>query len=182
VGHLEETNKKKRPTSRPGRDRFRSPLRSHVGYVDVGAGVDVVKRVPAIVIGVFIDGKVIGAIPAPIGADGPIPRSDFKIKAAGKPESVANGIETLDAIAVGRAKVFEAAVFEGMIEVKAPIVWGSVAVPVVIVDVLSGIDVTTDAMLHLGFGMRTLPFRRRRWNVALVGTRRTRAAFLGTLR
>lgn len=65
---------------------------------------------------------------------------------------------------------------------KALIVRGSVTVPVVIVDVLSGIDVTTDAMLHFGLGMRTLPLRRRRWNVALVGARRTRAAFLGTLR
>jgi hypothetical protein len=150
--------------------------------VDVGAGVDVVERVPAFVVGVFIDGKVIGAIPAPIGADGPIPGSDFKIKTAGKPESVANGIETLDAIAVRRAKVFEAAVFEGMIDVKTPIVWGRVTVPMVIVNVLSGIDVTTDAMLHLGLGMKTLPLGRRRWNVALVGARRTRAAFLGVLR
>lgn len=77
--------------------------------------MDVVKRVPTFVVGVFIDGKVIGAVPAPIGAYGPIPGSDFKIKAAGKPETVANGIEALDAIAVRRAKVFEAAVFERMI-------------------------------------------------------------------
>ena len=51
-------------------------------------------------------------------------------------------IEAFDAVAVRRAKVFEAAVFEGMIEVKAPIVGAVVAVPMVIVNVWNGVYVT----------------------------------------
>ncbi len=53
-------------------------LRAHVVDVDVDAGVNVVEQVPAGVVGVLIDDEVVCAVPAPIGADGPIPISDWK--------------------------------------------------------------------------------------------------------
>jgi hypothetical protein len=59
-------------------------------------------------------------------------------------------IEAFDAVAVRGAKVFEAAVFERMIDVKAPIVRAIVAVPMVIVNVWSGIDVPG----RMAFGFR----------------------------
>jgi hypothetical protein len=46
--------------------------------MDVDAGVDVVQRVPAVVVGIFVDDEIIGAVPSPIGGDGPVPGSDFK--------------------------------------------------------------------------------------------------------
>ena len=43
--------------------------------MDVSAGVDVVKQVPARVVGIFVDDKIITAIPAPVRGDGPVPSS-----------------------------------------------------------------------------------------------------------
>jgi hypothetical protein len=147
------------------------PLRAHVGDVDVDAGVDVVKRVPAIVVGIFIDDEIVGTIPAPISADGPIPGSDFKVEAAGKPEAVMLGIKAFDAVAEGRANVFEAAVFEGMIDVKALIVGTCVAVPMVIVDVGSVVDVAGGVAFRFGLGVGIVALGRRRRDMALIGAR-----------
>jgi hypothetical protein len=146
--------------------------------VDVNAGVDVVKRIPAVVVGVFIDDEIVGAIPAPIGADGPVPRSDFKVEAAGKPETVAGGIEALDAVSVRWPKVFETAVFEGMIEVKAPIVRGRVAVPMVVIDMRSGVDMAGGMALGLRLSVRIITFHGRRRNVTLIGARRILATLM----
>jgi len=148
-----------------------SPLRAHVGDVDVHAGVDVVERVPAIVVRIFIDDEIVGTIPAPIGADGPIPGSDFKVECAGKPEAVMLGIKAFDAVAEGGANVFEAAVFEGMIDVKALIVGTCVAVPMVIVHVGSVVDVAGGVAFWFGLGAGIVPLGRRRRNTALVGAR-----------
>ena len=75
---------------------YGSRLRAHVGDVDVGAGVDVVKHVPAGMIGIFVDDKIVAAVPAPVRADGPVPGSDFKGEATGKPESMMVAIEAFD--------------------------------------------------------------------------------------
>ena len=86
--------------------------------MDVDAGVDVVEHVPAIVVGIFVDDEIIAAIPTPVRTNGPIPRCNFKKEAAPQPETVVFAIESFDAVAVRRAKVFEAAVFEWMIDMK----------------------------------------------------------------
>jgi len=127
-----------------------SRLRAHVGDVDVRAGVDVVEHVPAGMIGIFVDDKIVAAVPAPVRADGPVPGSDFKGEATGKPESMMVAIEAFDAVAKRGTKVFEAAVLEGMIDVEALVVGTVVAVPMVIVDVRSGVDVAG----RMAFGFR----------------------------
>ena len=96
--------------------------------MDVDAAVKVVEHVPAIVVGVFVHDKIIAAIPTPVRTDRPIPRCDFKEEAAGQPEPVVFAIESFNAVAIRRAKVFEAAMLEKMIDVKAPIVGPVVAV------------------------------------------------------
>jgi len=63
-------------------------LSAHVGHMDVAAGVNVVEQIVAGVIRVVVNGEVLAAVPAPIGAEAPIPGSHFKIKATGKPEAV----------------------------------------------------------------------------------------------
>jgi hypothetical protein len=149
--------------------------------VDVDAGVDVVECVPSIVIGIFVDDEIVGTIPAPIGADGPIPGSDFKVEAAGKPEAVKSGIKAFDAVAEGGANVLEAAVFEGMIDVKALIVGTCVAVPMVIVDVWSVVDVTGGVAFRFGFGVGIVALGRRRRDMALIGARGILAALSAVL-
>src|SRR5258707_13722547 len=84
-------------------------------------------------VGVLIDREIVGAVPAPIGTNRPVPRRYFKVEAARKPEAVMIGIEAFDAIAVRRAKMFKPAMFERMIEVVALIIRTIVAVPVVLV-------------------------------------------------
>src|SRR5258708_21953897 len=111
-----------RQTEDTGRRSGEPLLRAHVIYVDVDAGVNVVEHVPAIMVRIFVDDKIIAAIPAPVRADGPVPGCDFKEEATGQPEAVAVTIESFDAVAVRGAKVFETAVFERMVDVKAPIV------------------------------------------------------------
>jgi hypothetical protein len=143
--------------------------------------MDVVKRVPAVVIGILIDDKIVGAVPAPIGADGPIPISDLKIEAARKPEAVVVAVEALDAIAVRRAKAFEATVFEGMIDVKAPVTGTGVAVPVVIVDMRSGVDVPSRVTFRLGSGVSFAARWRSLRDAPLIGARRIFAALLPVL-
>jgi hypothetical protein len=61
-------------------------LRAQVLGVDVYAGLGAVDQIPAVMIGVIVDDKVVTrAIPAPAGGEVPVPRSDFKREAAGKP-------------------------------------------------------------------------------------------------
>ena len=108
--------------------------------MDVDAGVNVVKHIPANVVGVLVDHEIVGAVPAPIGTNGPVPRRYFKIEAARKPEAVVIGIEAFDAIAVRRAKVFEPAMFEGVIDVIALVIRTIVAIPMVFVDVRRAIS------------------------------------------
>ena len=158
--------------------------------MDVDAGVDVVEEIPADVVGIFIDDEIIGTIPAPIGAYGPVPGSNFKAEAAGEPETMTTEIETLDAITEGGAKVLEVPMLEGMGDVEALIVRAVVAVPMVVVDVGSAVD----AAIHLapgksqrtfaagfGLGVGIVPLGRSRGDVALIGARRVLRVFFRVL-
>jgi len=149
--------------------------------VDVDAGVDVVEEIPADVVGILVHNEIIGTIPAPIGADWPIPGSHFKAKAAGEPETMMAEIEAFDAIAEGRTKVLEAAMLEGMVNVEALIVRGVVAVPMVVVDVGSAIDAAIHVVFRFGLGMGIVPFGWRRGDVALIGARRVLRVFFRVL-
>jgi len=140
--------------------------------VDVDAGVDVVKQVPTDVVGIFVNDEIIGAVPAPIGADEPIPGSNFKTEAAGEPETMIANIEAFDAIAEGGAEVLEAAMLEGMGDVEALVVWAVVAVPMVIVDVGSAVDAAIDMALGFGLGAGIVPLGWSRGDVTLIGARR----------
>jgi hypothetical protein len=139
--------------------------------VDVDAGVDVVEEIPADVVGILVDNEIIGAVPAPIDAHGPVPGSDFKAEAAGEPETMMLEIEAFDAVAIGGAKVLEAPMLEGMVNVEALIVGAVVAVPMVVVDVGSAVDAAIHVMFGFGLGVRIIPFGRSRGDVALIGAR-----------
>jgi hypothetical protein len=147
-------------------------LRAQVGDMDVNAGVDVVKHVPASVIGIFVNDKIVSAIPAPVRAKGPIPGRDFKKETARQPETTMVAIDADGVVAKGGTKVLEAAVFIWVVDVVALIVGPVVAVPMVIVDVGNGVDVAARMALRFRLGTRLLPGRRRRGNAPLVGARR----------
>jgi hypothetical protein len=149
--------------------------------VDVDAGVDVVEEIPADVVGIFIDDEIIGTIPAPIGAYGPVPGSNFKAEAAGEPETMTTEIETLDAITEGGAKVLEVPMLEGMGDVEALIVRAVVAVPMVVVDVGSAVDAAIHMALGFGLGVGIVPLGRSRGDVALIGARRVLRVFFRVL-
>jgi hypothetical protein len=136
--------------------------------VDVHAGVNVVKQIPADMVGILVDDEVIGAIPAPIGADGPVPGSDIEEKAAGEPETMMVGIEAFDAVSVGWAKMLEVAVFKRMVNVETLVVRAVVPIPMVVVDVGSAVHVAMVLPLGFGLRMRIIPLRRRRRDVALI--------------
>ena len=61
---------------------------THVLDVDVDARVDVIEQIPADVIGIVIDHKVVATVPTPVAAQAPIPGGNLKVEATGKPESV----------------------------------------------------------------------------------------------
>ena len=87
-------------------------LRAHVLGMDVDAGLGVVDEIPTGVVGVIVNDEVVtGAVPAPARGQLPVPRSEFKRKAAGKPEAVRAQIKAIHVIAIGRAEMFEAAVW-----------------------------------------------------------------------
>jgi len=62
--------------------------------------MNVVEQIPADVLGILIDDEIVGAVPAPISADGPVPSSHFKGETTRKPEAVMIAVEALDAVAV----------------------------------------------------------------------------------
>lgn len=140
--------------------------------------MDVVEQVPARVIGVLIDGEVVATIPAPLGGASPVPRSDFKVEAAGEPDAMVVTVNASNGVTVVGAKVFKMTVFERMILVKALIVGLVVAVPVIVVDMLRAIDLAVGAMLGLRSGVGVALLRRRRdvrlicaWSTGTVSLR-----------
>ena len=102
-----------------------------VHHVDVGAESDVIGEIPTVMIGVVIDDDVI-AVPVPIAHIGNIHRCDAEVES---PEPEAAGAASDQAPAMGMADAAgEAAVFPGMVEVKAGIVAaGIVADPLTVV-------------------------------------------------
>jgi uncharacterized membrane protein len=81
------------------------------------------------------------------------------------------GIETLDAIAVRWAKMFEAAVLVSAVEVLALVVRTVMPIPVVVVNVWHGVHVSGHVTLWFGLRSRIVASLWRR-NVALIGPRR----------
>jgi hypothetical protein len=70
--------------------------------------VNVVKQIPADVIRVFVNYKIITAIPAPIGEDWPISGCNFEIETARKPEPMTVWIDSQESISEIWTKVIEA--------------------------------------------------------------------------
>jgi hypothetical protein len=108
--------------------------------MDVNSGVDVVEQVPAEMVGVFVDDKVIAAVPAPVGADSPVPGRDFEIEAARKPETMMVAIDPDNVVAEARAGMREVTVLEGMVEMESRIAGCFVGVPVIVIDVRRTVD------------------------------------------
>jgi len=108
--------------------------------MDVIARVDVIEQVPSEVVGVFIDHEIIAAIPAPIGEQGPIPGSHFKVKSPGKPEPVAVRINAKDVVAVLGAKALEMPMIKRMIQAKARVIRPIMSIPLVMVHMGSIVD------------------------------------------
>jgi len=67
------------------------------------------------------------------------------------------GIEAFDVVTVGRAKVFETTALESMFNGIALIVRPVVPIPVVFVNVWSGIHVTCHMALRFGLGVGIVP-------------------------
>jgi len=150
--------------------------------VDVDTSVNVVQHVPAIVVGIFVDDKIIAAIPTPVRADRPFPGGDFKKEAAWQPEAVVFAIESFNTVAIRRAKVFEAAMLERTIDVKAPIVRPVMTVPMVITDVRRGNNVAALAPFRFRLRARLAPRGRCLRNVPPVRSRGILLALVAALR
>lgn len=90
----------------------RTELGTQISYVNVDAGMDVVKQIPADMVGVFVYDEIIAAIPAPVGGEGPIPVGDLKVEAAREPEAVVVVVNPSDAVAVGRTEMLKTAMRE----------------------------------------------------------------------
>ena len=164
----------------------RQRLGAHVVDVDVDASVNVVEQVPPDVIGILIDDKVVRAVPAPIGANRPIPGGNFKVETTGQPETVVIAIKAFDAVAIRWPKMLEASVLERMVEVIPFVIRTVVPVPTVIVYVRRSIHMAGHVTLWFGFGVMIVPPLRWGWDSALVGARKTLSpllsVFLATLR
>src|ERR1700758_2431151 len=75
-----------------------------IGNMYVDAGVNVVQHVPAGVVGILVDDKVIAAVPAPVRANWPVPVRHLEIEPAREPEAVMVAVNPLDVVAVGWAE------------------------------------------------------------------------------
>jgi hypothetical protein len=67
--------------------------------MDVRAGVHVVQHVPPDVVRVFVNHKVIAAVPAPVRANRPVPIRYLEIEAAREPEAEMVAVNPLDVVA-----------------------------------------------------------------------------------
>ncbi len=146
---------------------------AEVEDVDIDASVDVVEQIPADMVRVVVNHEVVATIPAPIGAEGPIPGSDFEIEAAGEPEAAMIAVKTDDVVAVRGADVRKMAVFERMVFMVALVGGIVVPVPVIVIHVRGMVGGTVDAMLFVAPVLLGLHFGRRRRDAALVGPRGT---------
>ena len=136
--------------------------------MNVGAQPGVVGKVPADVVGVFVDHDVV-AVPIPVIDVGEVKRSNAEVEAA---EPEAAGIAAFEAPAVSATEsAVEAAMFPGVVEVEADIVTAAlVADPfAVVVDVRGfGVPFTVAEMPVSAFVMVGVM-------VVAVGSRRAMA-------
>ena len=101
--------------------------------MDVSTRVNVVDQVPSGMIRIVVCDKVISiAVPAPVGSERPIPCRNFEGKTAREPETMMITVEAFDVIAVGGAKMFEAAVVEPLGDDIAAIVRTIMPVPAIL--------------------------------------------------
>ena len=84
-------------------------------------------------------------------------------------------------IAVRGAKVLEAPVLEGMVDVEALVIGGVVAVPMVVVDMGSAVDAAIHVALGFGLSVGIVPLGRSRRDMPLIGARRVLRVFFGFL-
>ena len=129
-------------------------------------------------IGVLVDDEVVAAVPAPIGTDRPVPRSDFKVNATGKPKAMMVAIDSHNRVAIAGSEMFKMAVLKRVVQVKALVVWLVVSVPVIVVHVLRPVHFAVGAMLGLRLRVR-LALRRRSGYVSLICARGIRTVGLG---
>jgi hypothetical protein len=136
--------------------------------VDILAGMHVIQKIPARMIGVVVHDQVVAvAIPAPVGGNGPVPRRNLERKAAREPEPVMIAIEALDVIAVGGTKVFKVAVVERVSENIPTVVRTIVSIPVIVGHVRDAIDAA--ALATVKFGLRVgFPLRWRLGDMPLI--------------
>src|SRR5580704_1729188 len=142
-----------------------------IGHVNVRTRVNVVQHVPADVVGIFVNYKVIAAIPAPVRASRPIPIRHLEVESAGQPEAVMIPVNPLDVVAVRRAKMLKVPMLEGMVDMEALVVGMVMPIPMIVVDVLRLVDFPVWMTLRFRLPLRSLPMGRRWGNPPLVGSR-----------
>jgi hypothetical protein len=120
---------------------------------------------------IIVDYKIVIAIPAPIGANRPIPDSHYEPKTARKPKPVMVAVYPLDSVTVGNADAFKTSVLKGVVNMEALVVWPVVAVPAVVVNVLCLIPSPVVMLFHFWFCMNIVAARRRWRHVPLIGAR-----------
>ena len=148
--------------------------------MDIDAALNVVEQVPADVIGVFVDDELVATIPAPVRSKGPIPVRDLEVETIGEPEPMVVAINAGDGVAVGGAEMFKVAVVKGAVDVKAPVVWGFVTIPVIVVHMRGVIDGAILPVLLFPFEVVRAGFRRRRRDMPLIGARNILVVVLWT--
>ena len=70
-------------------------------------------------IGVLVDNEAVATVPAPIGTDRPVPRSDFKVNATRKSEAMMVAIDSHNRVAIAGPEMFKMTVLKRVVQVKA---------------------------------------------------------------
>jgi len=119
---------------------FAPGLRAHVLRMDVLARLDVVYQVPSRMVGVLVDDEVIATIPAPVGANRPLPGRHFKIEPSREPETVRAHIDPHHVVVVARPEMLEVPVRERVLQYVPLVARAGPPVPLVVAHVLRLID------------------------------------------
>src|SRR5437016_5169810 len=145
--------------------------RAHVGGVDVDARVDVVDQVPAEMIGIVIDDEIVATIPAPVGADRPIPGCHDEREPSGYPEAALIPVDPDDFVTERTANAVEPPVFVRARQPVTRVIRAVAPIPAIVIHVGQVVRATgADA---LGFrSAAPWPAARFRWNVTLIRSRR----------
>jgi hypothetical protein len=116
--------------------------------VYVNACVNVVHHVPSNVVRVFVNYKIIAAVPAPVRANRPVPIRHLEIESAGESEAVMVAIHPLDVVTVRRAEMLKVAMLERTVNVVTLVVRAIVPIPMVVADVLGLVDFAVRVAIH----------------------------------